>query len=365
MSKEFSLPYWYDLHVHLRQDGLLPPLIAAHRAMGCAGVLAMPNTRPPIADIASITRYRKEILEAGADDFQAIIIPLYLTRDTTPAMIEDGARTGALQACKYYPPHGTTNSDFGVPLEHYISNGVFQAMQDNGIVLCIHGEEHGLEGAAYFSRTRNAEEIFYRERIPRLVEAFPSLKIVCEHITSKVAADFVTNASSHVAATITPQHILYTVGDLLMALNYHLYCKPVLKFDDDRTALLEAVMRPQQTKFFAGTDSAPHTTKATPCGCAAGCFTGAIAPQLYAMGFESGGANLDHDTDRQIFEQFLCNNGKNFYGLPDPDRRFTLTRAASPVTILPTPDGPITPLPAGLNPDHDKTGTTIPWSLQL
>lgn len=365
MADEFSLPYWYDLHVHVRQGALLAPLVAAQKAMGCAGILAMPNTRPPIDTPEKITAYTNDIRKAGGEAFAAVIIPLYLTRETTPAMIEAGARAGILKACKYYPPHGTTNADFGAPLDYYRGNGVFKAMEDHGIVLCVHGEEHGLPAERYFARGENAEEIFYRERLPRIVEEYPDLKIVGEHITTRVAADFITNAPDTVAATITPQHLLYTVGDLLQGLKYHLYCLPLLKFDDDRAALQAAVLNKGQAKFFAGTDSAPHTTKCTPCGCAAGCFTGGIAPQLYAMGFEAGGADLNRQADQEKLTQFLCRNGAVFYDLPEPCQTMRLVRAESRVEALETSEGPVIPLPLGLGSSDDSNGTVLPWRLLL
>ncbi len=363
MTTEFTLPYWYDLHVHLRQDGLIAPLVAAQRAMGCAGILAMPNTRPPVASIGAISNYIDDIEQAGGNAFQALIVPLYLTRETTAAMIEAGAQSGILKACKYYPPHGTTNADFGAPVEEFMSNGVFAAMEKHGIVLCIHGEEHGLAPDRYFARGENAEEIFYQTRVPQIIQKFPALKLVCEHITTKVAAEFVAGASDNVAATITPQHLLYTVGDLLQGLKYHLFCLPLVKFADDRAALRAAVTKPGQTQFFAGTDSAPHTTKCTPCGCAAGCFTGGIAPQLYAMGFEAAGADLDQPSNQALFAQFLCHNGKNFYDLPESKDTFRLIRQETPVEMLDTPEGPVTPLPIGLNPAHATQGTALPWRL--
>lgn len=363
MTTGFTLPYWYDLHVHLRQDDLLGPLVDAQKAMACAGVLAMPNTRPPIASLEDLDRYKSEIEQAGGADFDALIIPLYLTRDTTPAMIEAGAQSGVLRACKYYPPHGTTNADFGAPLETFMNNGVFAAMEAAGVVLCLHGEEHGLAPERYFARGENAEEIFYRERMPGLIEAFPELKIVGEHITTKVAAEFVDAAPEHVGATITPQHLLYTAGHLLQGLKYHLYCLPLVKFEEDRAALRAAVTRQGQRRFFAGTDSAPHTEKCTPCGCAAGCFTGGIAPQLYAMGFEAAGLDLDDADHQKIFEQFLCRNGQEFYNLPVPAKTFRLAREETPVNALDTANGAIMPLPAGLNPDHASRGTVLPWRL--
>lgn len=362
-----TLPLWYDLHVHLRQGDNMKHFIQAQIDMGCAGVLAMPNTKPPVGkvfdndplDYWSLEYYTHQIVAAGGDKFSAIITPLYLTKDTSADMVTEGAKSGMLKACKYYPPHGTTNSDHGSPLQGFIDNGVFQAMSDNGVVLCIHGEEHGTHDVDYFDSNTNAEKNFYLNEMPQLRETFPTLKIVCEHITTKEAVEFVKTSGNNVTASITPQHLLFTVGHLVQGLKYHLYCLPLVKFDADREALRQAVIDPHNTKFFAGTDSAPHTTKATECGCAAGCFTGGVAPQLYAMAFEESGLNLDDVAAQEIFKSFLCLNGSNFYRLPIPDKTFTLVRKDSTPEILDCGNEKIVPLPVGLK------MTTLPWSIKL
>lgn len=364
---EFTLPKWYDLHVHLRQGDGMKAYIRAQLDMGCAGVLAMPNTKPPVGKVLKddpldywcIEGYLDLIRKNGGDVFDDIIVPLYLTKDTTPDMIETGAKSGLLRAAKYYPPHGTTNADHGRPLQDFIDNGVFEAMQDNGIVLCVHGEEHGLSGPDYFDRGKTAEEVFYTQRLPKVRDALPDLKIVAEHITTKTAANFVRQNGDNIAATITPQHLLYTVGHLLQGMRYHLYCLPLLKFEDDRAALRESATSADNKKFFAGTDSAPHTTKCTPCGCAAGCFTGGIAPQLYAQGFEEAGCNLDDTNNQETFKRFLCSNGPAFYGLQPSSESFTLSRQPQEIAALKTDDGEVIPLPLGLEQN------TIPWSIKL
>jgi dihydroorotase len=363
---QINLPRWYDLHTHFRQGPAMPSYVSAHLSMGCAGVLAMPNTRPPVSRVTgppsdsnwSIEHYLSEIRSAGGDRFQDLLVPLYLTRDTTPVMLREGAASGLLRAVKYYPPHGTTNSEHGVPMEDFLNGDLLRALEDQDLVLCVHGEQHALPGEKYFGAKENAESLFYRETMPRLLEANPNLRIVCEHITTAEAARFVANSPANVAATITPQHLLYTVGHLIQGLKYHLYCLPVVKFEEDRDALRSAVNAEGQSKFFAGTDSAPHTTKATECGCAAGCFTGNCAPQLYAMAFEAAGADLATETGRRLLENFLCLNGPAFYRLPAAKERFTLTRKRSESAILETPAGPVTPLPLGMNLEMD-------WSLTL
>ena len=359
-----DLPKWFDLHTHFRQGPAVPAYVKAHLAMGCAGALAMPNTLPPVSRVSgaaaddgwSIESYTADLRAAGVDAFEQLIVPLYLTRQTTPEMIAEGAASGLLRACKYYPPHGTTNAEHGMPMDDLIGGEVFKAMEDHGIVLCIHGEQHGLSGPDYLDAHQNAETRFYTERMPRLLEAHPKLRLVCEHITTRTAAEFVAAAPDHVAATITPQHLLYTLGHLIQGLKYHLYCLPVVKFDDDRTALRQAATQPGQSKFFAGTDSAPHTTKATDCGCAAGCFTGGCAPQLYAMAFEETGVDLATDAGRSAFERFLCLNGPAFYGFPASSQRFTMEKTVATSAILETPAGTVTPLPLGM-------GMNMTWAI--
>ncbi len=356
MANSFTLPKWYDLHTHFRQGVNVKQYIADHLAMGCAGALAMPNTRPPIAHVSglktetswSIESYRADLLAAGADAFDELIVPLYLSGDTTAAMIAEGAASGLLRAAKYYPPHGTTNAEHGLAMEEWIGGEVFQAMEDHNIVLCIHGEQHTLSGADYFDEKQTAESEFYNKDLPAILEAHPRLRIVCEHITTAEAVEFVSQAPDHVGATITPQHLLYTIGHLIQGLKYHLYCLPVVKFERDRAALRRAVTEPGQSKFFAGTDSAPHTTKATECGCAAGCYTGGCAPQLYAMAFEEAGMDLASDSGRKAFVRFLSSNGPRFYGFAASSDTFTLTKEPSVARVYQSEEGPVVPLPVGM-----------------
>lgn len=333
--------------------------------MGCAGILTMPNTDPPVAKVFqdetelpywSIEAYLDMLRIVGGDSFDDIIVPLYLTQNTTPDMIAKGAESGLLRACKYYPPHGTFGAQYGRPLAHYMENGVFSAMEEHGIVLCVHGEEHGMRPEDYFARNINAEEYFYRERMPRLIDQYPSLKIVAEHLSTRIGVDLVRQAGKNATASVTPQHLLHTVGDLLQGLKYHLYCLPLLKFEEDRDALRRAVMDPFNTQFFAGTDSAPHAKKVTSCGCAAGCFTGGIAPQLYAMAFEAAGVDLATAPGQKVFTDFLCKNGPAFYGLLVEKKTFTMIKDAHIVRALETPDGEVAPL---------MLGEALPWRLSL
>lgn len=367
MSYSFTLPKWYDLHTHLRQDDLLKPVIQSQLDMGCCGVLAMPNTKPPVAKIhaddplpyLSLEEYRSMIKNAGGAQFTDFITPLYLTKDTTPEMIEEGAKSGLLKAVKYYPPHGTTGASFSHPLEKLLKSDVVKALEEHNIVMCVHGEVHGLEPSQYFDRQTNAEELFYQDMMPRIIDEFPDLRIVGEHITTKMAVDLVTQADDNVKATVTPQHLIYTVGNLLQGLKYHLYCLPLVKFDEDRDALRKAVTDHNNSKFFAGTDSAPHTKKATECGCAAGCFTGGVAPQLYAEAFEMSGLDLSLKDNQMIYQKFLCDIGQQFYGLEKSGEYFTLTKQETGFDWKAERYGDVVSLPEGMGRE------SLSWSLKI
>lgn len=356
----FDLPQWFDAHTHLRQGDLMRTIVQSQIDMGCYAMLAMPNTKPPVAKVMdadagdnwSIEGYRKMITDAGFNGH--LVTPLYLTKDTTVKMIEDGAKSGLLTNIKYYPPHGTTNADHGIPMEDFMASDLPCAMADNNVMLNIHGEEHGLCAEDYFNRESNAEEFFYQTRMPKLRDTHPNLKITCEHITTKVAVDFVNGAGDLTGASVTPQHLLYTVGHLIQGLKYHLFCLPVVKFDTDRDALRRAVTSANNKRIFAGTDSAAHTEKCTPCGCAAGCFTGGIAPQLYAHAFEEAGLDLSVETNQAIFKNFLCHNAPDFYEIARASETFTLSKTPQVVEMC----GDITPLPLGLGQD------TITWSIK-
>lgn len=357
MKVTLELPKWFDLHAHFRQGPAMAGYLQAHINMGCAGVLAMPNTIPPVSQVFgpaskagwSIEQYLQDLRASGGNALEALIVPLYLTQKTTPEMIIQGAESGLLKACKYYPPHATTNAEHSISIDRWIGGDVLRQMEETETILCLHGEQHGLSEEKYLDVETNAESIFYREQMPRLRDQHPRLRIVCEHITSKEAVAFVQLAGSRVGATITPQHLLYTIGHLIRGLRHPLYCLPVLKFEADRYALRAAVTSPKQSQFFAGTDSAPHTTKSTECGCAAGCFTGGYAPQLYAMAFEESGALLNTKSGRLQFERFLCVNGAAFYRLPLSKHRFYLEKCAQTCVPLETPEGPVIPLPLGIN----------------
>lgn len=325
-----------DWHLHLRDDAYLRTTVA-HAARQFRRAIVMPNLNPPVTTCEQAAVYRARILAAVPPDTRfEPLMTLYLTDNTPSAEIHRAKASGIVYAVKLYPAGATTNSDAGVTrLEHTYS--ALQAMQEVGLPLLVHGEVTDPD-VDIFDR----ERVFIERQLIPLVERFPALHIVFEHITTQEAADYVLTAPPRIAATITAHHLLLNRNHMLAGgIRPHHYCLPVLKRERDRAALLRAATS-GNPKFFLGTDSAPHTraTKETACGCA-GIYTAHAAMELYAEAFEAAGA-LDK------LEGFASFHGADFYGLPRNIGTLTLVKKTQDVpAFFPFGEETVIPLRAG------------------
>lgn len=303
-----------DWHLHVRDGAALKAVVPfSARQMGRA--LIMPNLKPPVTSVAAALAYRERILAAvpAGSHFQPLMT-LYLTDQTTPALICEAKEVGII-ACKLYPAGATTNSAAGVS-DLWALLPVLETMAETGMPLLVHGEVTKSE-IDIFDR----EAVFIDELLQPLLQRLPELKLVFEHITTAQAAQLVIQAGENVAATVTPQHLLYNRNALLAGgIQPHHYCLPVLKRETHRQALLQAVSGTQSHKFFLGTDSAPHAqhSKECACGCA-GIFSAFAAIELYTEAFEQAGA-LDK------LQAFAAENGPRFYGLEINKETITLEK---------------------------------------
>ncbi len=303
-----------DWHIHLRDGPYLRQTVAdASRIFG--RVLAMPNLDPPIINSLLANQYREKIMPFARSGFHPLFA-LYLTEKTTKQDIENTkTNSDFIPAYKLYPAGATTNSKFGV---HSIEKmyPIFESIEENNLVLCIHGEV-----------TDSNIDVFDREKhfidgvLSRIIEEFPSLRIVLEHITTEDAVEFVKSTTRNVAATITVHHLLYNRNAMLEGgLNPLFYCLPVLKRDTHQRALIDAATS-GNPKFFLGTDSAPHPRheKEKICGCAAGCYTAHAAMELYAEVFDEFEAIT-------MLEGFASHFGADFYRFPRNKETITLEK---------------------------------------
>ncbi len=305
-----------DWHVHLRDGPVLPSVVAA-TAHSFGRAIIMPNLKPPVVTTDDARAYRARIVAAlpGGSDFEPLMT-LYLTDGTTADEIARAKDSGIVHAVKYYPAGATTHSDSGVSALDRVYPAL-AAMERHGVVLSVHGEVTDAK-VDIFDR----ERVFVDTQLSRVIRDFPALKVVLEHVTTREAAAFVAAAGPNVAATLTPQHLMYSRNQLFAGgLRPHFYCLPVLKRESHRLALVAAATS-GSPKFFLGTDSAPHARhmKEAAC-CGAGCYTAPHALALYAEVFEDAGA-LDR------FEAFASFYGADFYGLPRHRDTVTLLRDA-------------------------------------
>ena len=285
-----------DWHLHVRNGAVLKTVLP-HTARQFARAIIMPNLKPPVTTVAQALAYRKEILQAvpAGIDFTPLMT-LYLTASTTVTEIKTAAESDHVYAFKLYPAGATTNSDSGVADIKAIYP-LFAAMEKHDIPLLIHGEVTD-ECCDIFDR----ERVFVDTHLTGIAGNFPGLRIVVEHVTTTEAVQFVQAASDNIAATITPQHLLFNRNAILAGgIRPHYYCLPIIKREQHRLALVAAATS-GNPKFFLGTDSAPHLTslKETACGCA-GCYSAHAALELYAEAFERAGS-LDK---LEGFRQFL------------------------------------------------------------
>ena len=308
-----------DWHLHVRDGEVLADAVNASEGFGRA--IVMPNLTPPVTTAEAARAYRDRIRACQAPGGRGFepLMTLYLTDNTPPEEVER-ARAAGVRAFKLYPAGATTNSDAGVTdLEG--CTPVLEAMAAAEIPLCVHGEvtHHDVD---IFDR----EERFLRDVLKPLLERVPELRVVMEHITTAEAAAFVEAApEGRVAATITPQHLLWNRNEIFRGgIRPHAFCLPVLKRERHRQALVEAVAS-GSPRYFLGTDSAPHAkgAKESACGCA-GIFSAPVALQVYAEVFARAGA-LDK------LEGFASLHGPRFYG--EPPNEDTVTLVEEPFTV--------------------------------
>jgi len=343
MTQQITITRPDDWHIHLR-DGASLARTVHDAAQQFARAIVMPNLVPPVMNSAQALDYKSRILAArpSGSRFEPLMV-LYLTDNTDPAEIAK-AKAAGVTACKLYPAGATTNSASGVTDLRNIYP-VLEAMEKVGMPFLLHGEV-----------TDSAIDIFDREKVfidrtfSQLVKNFPALKMVLEHITTADAAEFVMQAPTNVAATITAHHLLYNRNHMLAGgIRPHYYCLPILKRGTHQQALIQAATS-GNPKFFLGTDSAPHAKdkKEAACGCA-GSYTAYAAIELYAEAFEDANA-LDK------LESFAGHYGADFYQLPRNTDTITLTKTAwqVPDSLL-MGDQPLVPL---------RAGETLRWKLQ-
>lgn len=344
MTTTLTLTRPDDWHIHLRDGAALAHTVpAVARYFGRA--IVMPNLVPPARTTAEALAYRERILAArpAGSAFEPLMV-LYLTDNTSADEIVKAKASGLVHAVKLYPAGATTNSDSGVT-DIAQTYPALEKMAEVGLPLLLHGEVTHAD-VDIFDR----EKVFLDTVLAPLLQRFPTLKVVLEHITTEDAAGFVAEAPANVGATITAHHLLFNRNHMLVGgVRPHYFCLPILKRRRHQEALVRAATS-GNPKYFLGTDSAPHPkgAKESACGCA-GSYTAHAALELYAEVFEAAGA-LDR------LEGFASFHGPDFYGLPRNGDRITLVKKEWPVPeTYPFGNDVVVPI---------RAGATLSWCIQ-
>lgn len=335
-----------DWHLHVRDGEFLPDLLK-HTASQFQRAIIMPNLKPPVTTAEMAMAYRQRIISAlpKGSAFEPLMV-LYLTDNTSPEQVKRAKEAGVV-GFKLYPAGATTNSDAGVTdIQKCVA--ALDAMSDCGMPLLVHGEVTHAEIDVF-----DREAVFIEQVLEPLRSRHPGLKIVFEHITTKQAAQYVEAADTKrmgaIGATITPQHLLLNRNAIFSGgVRPHYYCLPILKREEHRLELVR-VATSGNSRFFLGTDSAPHLkgTKENACGCA-GCYTAWHAMPLYAEAFDAANA-------LNKLEAFASHFGPDFYQLPRNTGRLTLKRQTQDIPEdFPMGAGTVVPL---------RAGETVAWTI--
>ncbi|MCB4810939.1 dihydroorotase [Methylovorus menthalis] len=336
MTSSLTITRPDDWHLHLR-DGAALQAVLPDTARRFGRAIVMPNLRPPVTTTELAQAYRQRILAAlpPGDRFEPLMT-LYLTDKTSAEEIRLAKASGIVHGVKLYPAGATTNSDSGVTnLGHCVP--ALEAMQEVGLPLLVHAEVTDADVDVF-----DREKVFIERNMRPLLQRFPALRVVFEHITTREAAQFVAESPDNIAATITAHHLLMNRNAMFSGgMRPHHYCLPVLKREEHRLALVAAATS-GSPKFFLGTDSAPHpqSAKESACGCA-GMYTSHAGIELYAEAFEEAGA-------LNRLEGFASFYGADFYGLPRNADTVTLVKESWQVPEdLPMGQERLVPLRAG------------------
>src|SRR5680860_83670 len=347
-TNSVTIPRWFDRHLHIRDGEMLKTVLPCTLNQKATGAIIMGNLKPPdeTSTIEKTRAYQQRIISALPPDSDFVLcMTLYLTDDISPEEVVRGFKENIWRAVKLYMADqkglgGTTGSQSGVKnlLGRY---KVFEAMEKYGIPLLGHFEAVEKDVDEFDREITSLE----RDLIP-LLNSFPGLPIVFEHLTDGNVADFIAEADYNIQATVTAHHLMINRNAMFSGgMNPGCYCKPVPKRETHRQKIRRYVTS-GNPRFGAGTDSAPHNEEAKlHCyGCAAGIFTAPVAVELYTTVFDEDGA-------LQNLGGFLSENFLSLYDMKVSSETMTIEHTS----LL---------IPKKIGPDQVfKGGTELQWKL--
>ena len=311
-----------DWHVHFRDNEIMRAVIP-ETSRYFARAIIMPNLTPPITKGVDAINYKDRIIKSipKNHDFTPFMT-LYLTENTNISDLEQSYKNGHVFAAKLYPAGATTNSESGVKDIKNIMP-ILEKMAKIGMPLLIHGEVTDPE-IDIFDR----EKVFIDTTLSYIIRKLPELKITLEHITTTDSVSYVKEGNKNLAASITPHHLALDRNAIFVGgIKPHNYCLPILKRKHHRKALVKAAVS-GISKFFLGTDTAPHLQKdkENSCGCA-GIFNSKYCMAVLAEIF-------DKHRSIEKLESFTSLNGAKHYNLTPNKKKIRLIKKKKSIRFL-------------------------------
>ena len=305
------LPRPSDWHVHLRSGTMLSDVMPF--ADTFAQILVMPNLVPPLTTADMVLAYEDEV-GAASNFFKPAInghhanralFTKFLTQRTSAGDIRYAVKSG-VKAAKWYPNAGTTNASSGMNSPRDLRAGVLDAMEEFGMVLCIHGEF-----TKEFQPDPLRREYDFIKHLEWLADYHPRLKIVIEHVSDRRMAEYVLTLPPSVAMTVTAHHPFLTHADATT--DPHCNCMPIAKSEEDRRYLAHLVLQAaSEPKVIFGSDSAPHLVADKLAG-KAGVWSHPTAIVVLWQHFVEY-PFPSQEAREAAFNAFMAFNGADFYG---------------------------------------------------
>ncbi len=326
----------FNRHSHLRDLQMILQILS-DLIRQYWGALVMPNLHPDVINtLERLLSYKRRIEEAIAQLEDRLrkrqflpVMTMYLSEHMDPYEMERIFDQDLCWLIKLYFYGTTHNAQHGVKdLNHSVIRKTLKLLEQacqakkKGALL-IHGEVFDLN-IDFF----DLERVFIKRELPIILNEYPGLPIVLEHITTADAAACIVEYKGRVKATLTPQHLRYNRNALFrmmqapysVGINPTNFCLPILKAEEDRRAVLELV-KTGNPNVGAGDDTAKHLDGKKFCdgGCG-GCYSSLVSAEEYFRAHEECNA-LAH------FENFMSVNFlEEIYGIKPRQGLFTVRK---------------------------------------
>jgi dihydroorotase len=259
-----ALPAFFDPHVHLRTPGRedeedLETGTRAAAAGGFSGVLAMPNTDPPVDSAPSVHALRQRAAREAS-------VPVGFLASITRGMAGD--ELTEMAELRDAGAVGFTDDGWPVPSARVLRRAL-QYQKLAGGLLALHEEDPELSGGGVMHEGAVSAALGL-SGIPSISEstmiardaalaAYEEARIHVLHLSAGESVETVARAKAEgvrITAEVTPHHLTLT-DEAIRSLDGRFKMNPPLRAEEDRLALIEGLR--SGVIDCVATDHAPHS----------------------------------------------------------------------------------------------------------